>query len=451
MSITLLFGLLLELAALAIVLYVLGTRLLTYTGGLLVVMLCIYHGLTEVANMLFPGKTANLMLVDQEAVDRWVVLAGTAILIFSLVYVWTLKRYRTNRVGTCAEARPQVKLLLLLAIAVPSLIIALTIGQGNYRTYGYWLGGLSQALFLLATVMSFIGLILHCPKRWMPFLLLAEALLFMPLGSRLSVIAVFVMTVGGIARYGRPLRATHFCIGLALLAALLALVSSTRVYYGREMYSASSVGERLSNIGQTAVTAIDDSDLDLQSDFIYRFDGNIFPTMVNERFREGYSGVGLKSFAHNFLAFTPSFFYATKLDSAVEDRNERAYADSHFGLPLTVDLPTTLFTVLFGYYGPIGLLCCAAGLGIAFGRLDKWVNSSITPMAYCVGLALTYCCVFTEQGIEVYFLTFRNLIILLLLIRLTSRLSLGDAIAKQASLTRPQLGYEGAAVDRGLK
>jgi len=29
-----------------------------------------------------------------------------------------------------------------------------------------------------------------------------------------------------------------------------------------------------------------DSEFDIKGDFIYRFDGNIFPTIVNEKFRE---------------------------------------------------------------------------------------------------------------------------------------------------------------------
>jgi hypothetical protein len=294
-------------------------------------------------------------------------------------------------------------------------------------------------VFLLATVMCFVGLILHCPPWWTMYLLLAETVLFTLLGSRLTVVAVFVMTAGGLARYGRPFRRRHLALGILLLAVLSVLVSSTRTYFGREMF-ATSVMDRVSNLRESAVSALDDSELDVKSDFIYRFDGNIFPTMVNEKFREGYSGVGLKSFANNFLTFIPSFFHPGKLDSGLEERNERAYADTHFGLPVEVDLPTTLFTVLFGYYGLAGLLCCAAVLGFVFAHLDQWVNSSTTPAAYCVGLALAYCCIFTEQGVEVYFATFRSAIVMLVLLRATSRLRLGEKIAKTPKVGQHLVG-----------
>lgn len=450
MSITLLFGLLLQLVALVIVLGLVGTRLPMFNGALLVVMLCIFHGLTELANILFPGLTTNLMLVDQESVDQWVVLVGMAILFFSIAYVWTMKHYKVTRVKAASEAHPQVKLLLLFAIAIPSLVMGLRMGQANYRTYGYWLGGLSQAVFLLATVMCFVCMILRCRKSWTPFLLVGETLPFILLGSRLSVIAVFVMTAGGLARYGRPLKVKHLVFGFVLLGGVSALVSSTRVYYGREMYATASIRERLSNIGRTATTAVDDSNLDLKNDFVYRIDGNIFPAMVYGRFREGYSGVGLKSFATNFHAIVPNFFYSTKLESAVEDRDERAYLDAHFGLPTEVDLATTLFTVLFGYCGSIGLLCSAVGLGAGFAYLDRWVNASTSPAAFCFGLSAAYCCIFVEQGVQVYFVTLRSVIVLLVLIWVTSRVRLGERAPKHTGRRGPLL-FKAAASVRNLR
>ena len=49
MSITLIFGLLLQLAALAIVLRQVRSRLLMFNGAILIVMLCIFHGLPAVS------------------------------------------------------------------------------------------------------------------------------------------------------------------------------------------------------------------------------------------------------------------------------------------------------------------------------------------------------------------------------------------------------------------
>lgn len=427
-SLALLSGLLLQLLAVVAVLRLVGSRLLMYNGALLIVVLGTFHGVTEIANILYPANNPNLVLIDQESVDRWVLLASVAMLSFSTVYAWTFKRLLEAQPPKCMR-KPEASLPLLLGIAVPSFILAATAGNDAYGAHGYFLGGLSQALFLLSTVMCFIALIMRSSVKWMLPILLVEAVLFTLLGSRLTVIAALVMTAAALTRYGRLLKFRELSAGLFLLAALSALVSSTRSYFGRETYYAPA-RERIANTIQAGLAAIDDPELDLKNDFLYRFDGNIFPAMVNERFRQGYSGVGLTSFAHDFFAFTPSFIYTSKLDSALEDRNERAYADAHFGLPGEVDLPTTLFTILFGYYGAPGLMFCAVGLGLAFAYLDRWVNSSNALTAYVFGLALSYCCIFTEQGVEVFFSTFRSAVVLLLVMRVVSGLR---RIARQRS------------------
>ena len=372
-SLALLSGLLLQLLAVVAVLRLVGSRLLMYNGALLIVVLGTFHGVTEIANILYPANNPNLVLIDQESVDRWVLLASVAMLSFSTVYAWTFKRLLEAQPPKCMR-KPEASLPLLLGIAVPSFILAATAGNDAYGAHGYFLGGLSQALFLLSTVMCFIALIMRISVKWMLPILLVEAVLFTLLGSRLTVIAALVMTAAALTRYGRLLKFRELSAGLFSLQ--LCLHWSLR--RGLTLVARPTTPPR-ENASRTpsrrVLAAIDDPELDLKNDFLYRFDGNIFPAMVNERFRQGYSGVGLTSFAHDFFAFTPSFINTSKLDSALEDRNERAYADAHFGLPGEVDLPTTLFTILFGYYGAPGLMFCAVGLGLAFAYLDRWVNS----------------------------------------------------------------------------
>jgi hypothetical protein len=363
------------------------------------------------------------VLVDQEAVDRWVLIVGFAILLFSVFYSRTLKRNRKSRFESRAQTPPKVSLPALFSMAIPAFIIVVISGLGNYSTYGYWITGLSQELFPLLMVMFFNISIMHLPRRWTLFLVVAEVLLFTIVGSRIYVLAVFVMTAGALTRYGRPLKFRSLCIGFMLFATLSVLISSSRFYYGRETYRA-PIGVRISNIARSASTAMGDSEFDIKGDFIYRFDGNIFPTIVNEKFREGYSGVGLSSFANNFFLYIPSYFYRSKLDTALEYRDERAYTQTHFGMWFNNDLATTLFTVLFGYYGVAGLMLCAAGLGVVFAYLDRWMNSTNTILSYVTGLGLTYCCIITDQGVSVYFSTFRTVFVLFIVLSVVSRFRL---------------------------
>jgi hypothetical protein len=266
-------------------------------------------------------------------------------------------------------------------------------------------------------------------------------------GSRLYVIAAFAMTAGALSRYGRSLKSKHVFIGALLLAILSAVVSSSRVYYGRENYHA-PVGERILNIARSGVTALSDSELSITDDFVYRFDGNIFPALVNEKFREGYPQVGLRSFANNFLLYIPSFIYRNKLDSTLEDRDERAYTQAHFGMRFDNDLATTLLTVLFGYYGTPGLMCFAAGLGIIFANIDKWLNSTNSTFSFVTGVGLTYCCILTEQGVSVYFQTFRASLAIVFVMLAASRLhfrasqsqtSRSSTVIARARLSRPMI------------
>ena len=424
-----------------------------FNGALLVIMLCTFHGLTEITNILYPGADYHRVLVDQEAVDRWVLLVGFAIFLFSVAYTWTVKRIWKSRLQRPAHTQPQVNLPVLLAIAIIAFSQAVANGQTNYQygqgnyiqnAYTYWIAGLSADLFLLAMVMSSVGLILLCARRWTLPLIVAEALLLTIFGQRLEVIAGIVMTAGAIARYGRPLKFKHFCIGLLLLAALSALISASRNYYGRKTFS-SSMGERLLNIRMSALTALSDPDLDLASDFLYRFDGNIFPTLVNESFREGSPGAGLGSLGNNFLLYIPSFFYTSKLESSVEDRDERTYILTHFGLDYKVDMAATLFAILFAYYGAVGLMCFAAGLGVVFAYLDRWVNFAGTTLSYIAGLGLTYCCIIIEQGAAVYFATFRIVICMLFVMTVTSgfRRSTGRSQKSRDSSSRRRAGPGG--------
>ena len=156
----LLSGLLLQLLAVVAVLRLVGSRLLMYNGasdrrpGH-------FPRRDGNRNILYPGNNPNLVLIDQESVDRWVLLASVAMLSFSTVYAWTFKRLLEAQPPKCKKTRSKPS--AASRIAVPSFILAATAGNDAYGAHGYFLGGLSQALFLLSTVMCFIALIMRVP------------------------------------------------------------------------------------------------------------------------------------------------------------------------------------------------------------------------------------------------------------------------------------------------
>jgi hypothetical protein len=281
------------------------------------------------------------------------------------------------------------------------------------------MAAISGELFLIAIVMCTVGLVFQCPRKWAFSLLVCQAILLSLTGSRLTVLAGFVMTAGATARFGRALRVREIGAAILVLGAIALSVSATRQYFGREAYSG-SISQLVQSIGSAGQMALTDGNKGIADDFVYRFDGNAFGAMVYEGFRQGYTGAGFRSIWNNIWLYIPSVFYAAKLDSAVEDRNEEAYTISHFALTSSLDLTPTLFVFLYSYYGVPTLICGAGILGFAFARLDRWVNTGRSMWAYLVGIGLAYCCIFTEQGTSVYFGIFRGILAMLFLMRFGS-------------------------------
>jgi len=122
-------------------------------------------------------------------------------------------------------------------MAIPAFIIVFISGLGNYSTYGYWITGLSQELFPLLMVMFFNISIMHLPRRWTLVSRRSEVLLFTIVGSRIYVLAVFVMTAEllpgmSTAQVQEPL---HWVYALRYSKCIDLLVP---FYYGRKTYRA---------------------------------------------------------------------------------------------------------------------------------------------------------------------------------------------------------------------
>ena len=115
----------------------------------------------------------------------------------------------------------------------------------------------------------------------------------------------------------------------------------------------------------------------------------------------------------------PSFLNPFKLDSTLESRDAEYFVVANYGLPGAdlkppVDYLSTTLAMFYSYYGLVVYLILALLTGMAFALIDKWLRQRNDLVRATVGLALTYCVLFFEQGTTVYFVVFRGVLIFIM-------------------------------------
>ncbi len=88
----------------------------------------------------------------------------------------------------------------------------------------------------------------------------------------------------------------------------------------------------------------------------------------------------------------------------------------HYGLPPGIDYIQATTGVLFSYYGASVFLLAMAVLGWLYARLDRWFLRSLSPATQLAAMGLTFATLFMEFGVLIYFLTFRSLLVLYILL-----------------------------------
>jgi hypothetical protein len=416
MSFTLLFGLGIQVLALVIVLRQTGSRWFSYTGVLFVMMACILHGMTEIVQVIFPGRNFFRLLVAQEDVDFWVLIVSFGILIFSLCYILVLKRLRrTGDIGAASwsvgKANVWVPDWRLAALfALPGYLVAVS-GE-NPEDLGYWATGLTDQFLLFGIVLTSTLFLLKRQKWLIPIILVQSGALLL-IGSRLTVLAGIVILVSTLMRHGFLIHRRQLIAVVFLVIASALAISITRAVLGREVF-AEEASARVTAIF-TGLQEVGDQPrvgTDVADDFIYRFDGNAFAAMISRRVDRGWPTVGLVTFRNDVFLAVPSFMNPDKLEAGEEIREEKFYLALYYQMPLDIDYLPTILGVFFSYYGVVGFMIICMILGSLYAMADNWLQRSHTVWALLTGIGLTYCTVFMERGVKIYLLTFRGIIIL---------------------------------------
>jgi hypothetical protein len=215
-----------------------------------------------------------------------------------------------------------------------------------------------------------------------------------------------------------------FIIALVLTAGIVLaiglVITSARATEGR--FSASSTGSLrfqtlsagLTHLGSPATRTL------LADDLGYRAGGNTFGALGLQALSTGEKPLGLAPLRNDVLLAVPSFINPNKDSSDVGVRVEKTWAEEHLALTQLEQSPGVYLDILpiqlggtMGFWGPWGLLLVAGLLGFAFARADRWILKGVGPARAIIGLGLVYCVAYYEGSWDVYTVTARGVVLLL--------------------------------------
>ena len=163
MSNLLIASLIIEVVAVAIVLAAVGRRWLSHIGAIFIIIAFVVHGLIEIAQVLFPGRSYYRLVLDQDKIDSWVIIASLAMLIFALAYFISLRKFQVTSYSDEEKKTemdrksvlPDWRIMLFMAIPVYFIAI------GSLQdTTSYWLPGISQQFVILLISLTSVSFIL---------------------------------------------------------------------------------------------------------------------------------------------------------------------------------------------------------------------------------------------------------------------------------------------------
>jgi hypothetical protein len=429
MSASLTLGLLLQTSALVLVLLVLRASAFRHAGFYFVLAAWLYHCASKVLELL--GSTSKYSaLAPPDAVENWAILAGVAMLAFSIAYLVSLRPLDRTAISTGMTPESKHEILNVLdwrLLSLACLPLAAITAHGGYDTSiqtqraGYAASGLTGQFLVLGTSLAAVSFVSSGRKRRLAVAVPIQLATLALVGQRLEVITGLAMTLVGLSYFGLRLGKREIILAGGLLLLLTTSINAARGQLSRqELSQATSVTERLSGIrvgaialatGRVAPYAQD------QQPLAERLDGNSFPAAVLARLEAGDSTVGLQAARVALLDAVPSFLAPAKLNTSLEQRSEKALYVSRYGYisPGNDFLPTQLGTLL-PYYGPTGLLVLAGLLGAAYGLAERALRTPVTPSRIVLAMGLLSCAFNYERTLDTYAVTLRGAVLVALLL-----------------------------------
>ena len=424
MSLKLFIGLALQVIAILLILFRVRRRRLAYTGILFVSMSVVYHGLSELFQIAFPGMNFYRTLVSQDKIDSWVLIFGLAILTFAVTYCYRLRPLSTSEL----ETPPQLTLGLvnwlwgILSVVLLQLMVAGSFGRFDL---GYW-GSLVTDTLPALTVLVLAEFIYKMRGRYLLLALIFQIGLGVLSGSRMLTLISAVVLLSVLFRCGVPIRWRSLFLPGIIAVFLVVSISGMRSIVGRDAFSEQTNMQRIESLfAGTGAVMRDGFAPEILEDFVYRFDANAFNGLVTAGYEAGVKPAGWTPVLNNFFLAVPSFLNPTKLEGGLFKLSEESYLVDHFNMPFfytslltgeltgaTIDYTAGTWGILFGAFGTAGLLLIAVLMGWGFAAADSWIVRSRSLLAVLAGIWLTYATIMIEQGVAIYVLTGRAVLAL---------------------------------------
>ncbi len=447
-------GLLLQGSALVLLFWRLRRDWVTHIGAVFIVLAVLYHGVNEIILGLFSGYDPYRPLVEPKTyVGLFVLWISVAILLFTIAYLAALGRKPTPipRGDTERQLAQSVRFFdwrIMIVAAIPLMAVSLGGQVSSALISAPQSGstaavGLANQYFLLALVLASFGIVTRFGRRWLVPILIVQSLLVSAIAQRAVILFAAALLLYALARVGTRLkrRQLTFFAGVAVILTLV--ITSARASEGR---LATTSGDSLrlqflvAGLGQIGSPAAWHQ---VAIDLGYRFDGNSFGALELEALDRGLSPLGTTPLQNDVLLAVPSFLNPNKDSSDVGTRVEKVYAEQHLGLSEFqiapgewLDILPTQLGVITGYWGPWGILGAATLLGFLFGRADRWLLRSVSPVRLLLALGLLYCALDYEGSWETYTVTFRGILLLLLVVYVVKAVGTSFARATKRTAAR---------------
>jgi hypothetical protein len=415
----------LQVTAVVLLVVALRRRLFAHLGALFVLAMVAYHGVTELVQLTFHSDFGFRSHVVQRDLDRWHLLVGPAILLFTVVYLATLGSTRKDVAKEDPEEKARALRFLdwrLVALLVLPLLLLTVRGAGfsaqeasqGVGGKNYAAAGLSAQYLVLGIALVGYGLVVRSQGRWFVRVLIGASIVCALTGQRSLIAFTAVLMVFALARYGISPSRRQVRWALALIAVGALIVSSARIHSGRETFAAGGgAGERAGALAAATLKVADrETRQELADDYVYRLDGNFYPAQLLNDLREGGTPVGVTTLRNGLALAVPSFLNPAKLSTDIQTRDEKYFISTRFGLNPKIDyLPTQLGTIL-GYFGPVGLYGGAILMALMFGLADRWLKKGHGPIRLVVAMGLLICVLSYEGTMSVYPITLRGIVLL---------------------------------------
>lgn len=445
MSVTLLAGWTLQLAALAILFSRLRRGWVRHLGAIFIILAVTYHGLGELLYRLYPEyNTYRLNLTEDQQADFFVPIS-IAILVLTVVYVAALSEPGQTFQLDTHDLRAYFDWRVMTLISTPLVVWTLagrglSGAQADVASGQTLSGGLTGQFFLPVLTLTAVAYVLRFGPRTLLPAMLVEVAVLASVGQRGEVVVAIVLLVYAASRIGTPLPKRGLAaVGFVAVVFFLVLTAS-RATLGREPFAdGAGFTGRVDAlvVGTQNITTPQTADA-LEETAGYRLDGNAFAGLELARINEDRESLGFAPLVNSVTLAVPSAFNPAKLDSALEVRSEKYLAQVQLGLPYRDSLVTQLGGTV-GWFGVPGLLVAALLIGLLLGRLDTGLLAGPTPKRLLIGVGALDAFAHYSRAIDTWAVTARGVLVLLFVLWMTQVLR-RSAAARRAPGKALQLG-----------